>query len=311
MRATHASSSAIMLIVASTLCFAALDTIVKHLAPHYPVPLLVWARWGFQAAVMALWLGPSMRLDLVRTPRPKLQIARGLVIVCSALLFMSALKYMPLADATALNYSSPMLVIVMAVLCLNERMTRARMLFVVAGIIGMLLIVRPGSDIFRGASLLALTAAFVYATFQILTRMVADEDPRVTLFYPALVCALVMTPVLPFLDTRPHVPVTDVLLICTAGVLGTLGHFLFILAFQRGTATELTPFTYMQLVWAMLIGWIVFDEFPDHWALAGMAIIAGSGLAMAWHERRRVESMPPVSPVAVRARSIAEPTAVD
>src|SRR3981189_3092822 len=110
MRAGHVPTSAALLIVGATLCFTLLDTIVKHLAPDYPIPLLVWARWGFQALVTAAWLGPRMKLQLLRPARPKLQIARGAVIVGSGLLFMSALKYLPLADATALNYTSPVLV---------------------------------------------------------------------------------------------------------------------------------------------------------------------------------------------------------
>jgi drug/metabolite transporter (DMT)-like permease len=303
MHSSHVPTSAILLIISSTLCFSLLDTIVKYLAGQYPVPLLVWARWSFQAVATALWLGPRIKLDLVRTPRPALQIARGAVIVLSALLFMTALKYMPLADATALNYSSPVVVIALAVLFLGERMTPARIAFIVAGVVGMLLIVRPGTEIFRGASLLALCAAIVYATYQILTRIVADEDPRVTLFYPSLVCTVVMTPVLPLLEIPPHMPVADVLMICAAGLLGTLGHFLFILAFQRAPASALTPFTYMQLVWAMLIGWLVFHEFPDGWALAGMLVIAGSGLMMTLYERQRARA-----PVSVR---LVDPAVVD
>jgi drug/metabolite transporter (DMT)-like permease len=294
MHSSHVPTSAILLIVSSTLCFSLLDTIVKHLAGHYPVPLLVWARWGFQAVATALWLGPRMKLDLVRTPRPALQIARGIAIVMSAMLFMTALKYMPLAEATALNYSSPVVVIALAMLFLGERMTPARIAFIVAGIVGMLLIVRPGSEIFRGASLLALCAAVVYAIYQILTRVVADEDPRVTLFYPSLVCTVAMTPVLPWLEIPPQMPFADVAMICGAGLLGTLGHFLFILAFQRAPASALTPFTYAQLVWAMLIGWLVFGEFPDAFALAGMLVIAGSGLTMTLYERRRAPVSLPV-----------------
>jgi drug/metabolite transporter (DMT)-like permease len=290
MHATHVPLSAALMIVGATLCFTSLDSVVKHLAPSYPIPLLVWARWSFQALATAAWLGPRMGLGLVRTTRPKLQIARGVVIVTSGLLFMSALKYLPLADTTALNYTSPVLVIVFARLYLRERMTPARIAFVVAGIVGMLLIVQPGSEIFRGASLLALMAACVYAAYQIMTRMVAADDARVTLFYPALICAIVMTPALPFLHIRPDMPLADAALVCAAGLLGTLGHFLFILAFQRAPASALTPFTYMQLVWAMIIGWLVFDDLPDGTSMAGMALIAGSGLLMAFVERRNVRA---------------------
>src|SRR5437899_1975334 len=284
--AGHVPTKAVLLIVGSVLCFTLLDTIVKHLAPHYPIPLLVWARLTFQAVAMVIWLGPSMKLDLLRTPRVGMQAARGVLIVASSFLFMSALKYLPLAEATAINYSSPVLVVLMAVLFLDEQMSGPRIAFVIAGITGMLMIVRPGADIFHGAALLALSAACVYATYQILTRKVAAEDPRVTLFYPGLVGAVVMTAILPFVDIKTHMPVADTLLVCAAGLLGTLGHLLFILAFQRGPASALIPFTYMQLVWATLIGWFVFQDFPDGWALMGMAVIAGSGLLIALYERR-------------------------
>ena len=285
-RAGHVPTRAVVLIMGSVLCFTLLDTIVKHLAPHYPIPLLVWARLTFQAVAMLIWLGPTMKLKLLRTPRVGMQVGRGILIVSSSFLFMSALKYLPLAEATAIGYSSPVLVVVMAALFLDERITRPRVAFVVAGLSGMLMIVRPGSDIFHGATLLALSNAFVYATYQILTRKVADEDPRITLLYPGLVGALIMTAILPFVEIRPHMPFVDIALVCAAGLLGTLAHFLFILAFQRGPASALIPFTYMQLVWATLIGWFVFQDFPDRWGLMGMAVIAGSGLLIALYERR-------------------------
>jgi len=285
-RHAHVPTKAVLLIVGSVLCFTLLDTIVKHLAPRYPIPLLVWARLTFQAVAMVLWLGPTMKLDLLRTPRVGMQLARGILIVASSFLFMSALKYLPLAEATAISYSSPVLVVLMAVLFLDEQMSGPRIAFVVAGISGMLMIVRPGADIFHGATLLALSAACLYATYQILTRKVAAEDSRVTLFYPGLVGAVVMTAILPFVDIKTEMPFTDIALVCAAGLLGTLGHFLFILAFQRGPASALIPFTYMQLVWATLIGWFVFQDFPDGWALMGMAVIAISGLLIALYERR-------------------------
>src|SRR5206468_295129 len=195
--AGHVPTKAVLLIVGSVLCFTLLDTIVKHLAPHYPIPLLVWARLTFQAVAMVIWLGPSMRLNLVRTPRVGLQVGRGVLIVASSFFFMSALKYLPLAEATAISYSSPVLVMMMA-----------------------------------------------------------------TLFYPGLVGAVIMTAALPFVEFKTQMPAGDILLVCAAGLLGTLGHLLFILAFQRGPASALVPFTYMQLVWATLIGWFVFHDFP-------------------------------------------------
>jgi drug/metabolite transporter (DMT)-like permease len=188
------------------------------------------------------------------------------------------------------------LVIIGARLYLRERLTPARIAFIVAGIVGMLLVVQPGSEIFRGASLLVLVGACIYASYQIMTRLAADENPRVSLFYLALTASVLTTPLLPFLDIPRNMPLADAALVCAAGILGTVGHFLFILAFQRAPASALTPFTYMQLVWAMVLGWIVFGDLPDGLSTVGMFVIAGSGLAMALVERRRGRSLPPEPP---------------
>ncbi len=275
------------MILAAVLCFSILDSMIKSLAPRYPVPLLVWARYGVQALAMLLWFGPSMGVALLRTRHPRVQLLRGAILVLSSIFFVNALRFLPLADATAINYSTPTVVVLLAVIFLHERMTRPRIAFVVAGVIGMTLIVRPGAQLFQGASLLALGAAACYATFQILTRKLADEDSRVLLFYPALVGTLLLTLALPSLRLPGGIPWQDVLLIVIAGLFGTIGHFLFILAFQRAPASGLTPFTYMQLVWATLIGWFVFGDFPARLTLIGMGVISASGLLLTWHEQRQ------------------------
>ena len=295
----HVPLSAILLIIGSVLCFTVLDATVKVLTQYYPVPLLVWARYGVQALVMLLWLAPSMGMRLLHTRQPRLQIVRAAILPFSSMCFFTALKYLPLAEATAINYSTPVLVVVLAVFFLDERMTPSRIAFVVAGLAGMLLIVRPGSTMFQGAALLAFGAAVFYGTFQILTRKLAGEDPRVTLFYPALVGTLMMTAVLPWFWVEVAMPWPHVALVAATGLLGTIGHFLFILAFQRGPASALTPYTYTQLVWATLVGWLAFGNFPDAWTVAGMAVIASSGLLIVLHERRRALPLPQ------------DPTAVD
>ena len=286
------------MITGAVACFACLDAVIKTLAQRHPVPLLVWARWGFQTLVMILWLAPTLGMRMVRTNHLKLQIARSTLMIGSSVFFVTALTYLPLADATALNYTTPTLVVVLAVIFLRERMTPSRLAFVVAGIAGMLLIVRPGAEIFHGASLLALGAAGCYASFQVITRMLAGDDPRVTLFYPALIGTLLMTLVWPWFGSRISMTWQDVGLLAAVGVLGTVGHFLFILAFNRAPASALTPFTYMQVVWATLVGWLVFQDFPDALTLLGMAVIVGSGLLLTWHERRRAR-FAPLEPAAV------------
>jgi len=295
----HIPSSAILMIVGAVAIFSVSDAIIKYLAARYPVPLLVWARWGAQVVAMLIWLAPSMGRRMVHTRQLRMQLVRGVLLIGSSLCMMTALKFMPLADATALNYLTPTLVIVLAIAFLNERLTPSRMAFVVAGLAGMLMVVQPGAEIFNGASLLALASAGCYAVYQITTRMLAGEDPRVTLFYPGLVGVAIMTLVWPWFGSAIDVAWTDVGLMLAIGVLGTVGHFLFILAFQRAPASALTPFTYVHLVFATLIGWLAFENLPGPLTCAGMALIAGSGLLLTWHERRRALIASP------------EPTAVD
>jgi drug/metabolite transporter (DMT)-like permease len=237
--------------------------------------------------VVLVWLLPQTGASLFRTPRLKLQLVRGAILPLSSLCFFSELKHLPLAEATALNYCTPVIVVVMARLFLKEPMTPARIAFVVAGAIGMLLIVRPGTAVFQGAAAYALLAALCYAGYQILTRLLSGENPRVLLFYPAVVGTLVMSALAPGFDWPAAMPWTHVALIVAGGLFGTAGHFLFILAFRHAPASAITPFTYMQLVWATLVGWVLYQHFPDATAIAGMLVIGGSGLAIALFERRR------------------------
>lgn len=295
----HVTPTAVLMIAGAVACFSCLDAIIKTLAPRHPVPLIVWARWGMQALAMVIWLAPTMGRAMLRTRQLKMQILRGSLLVGSSLFFITSLSHLPLADATALNYTTPTLVVVLAAYFLRERMTAPRIAFVVLGLLGMLLIVQPGAEFFHGASLLALGSACCYAVFTIVTRMLAGEDPRVTLFYPALVGTLLMTFVWPWFGSRIDMSWLDAGLLLICGLLGTVGHFLFILAFQRAPASGLTPFTYLQLVFATILGWLVFGDFPDRLTLLGMAIIGGSGLMLTWHERRRALIPPP------------EPTAID
>jgi len=297
-RHAHVSLSAALLIVLASACFTVIDVSVKYLSQRYPVPLVVWARWSVQALLMLALLAPKLRWKLVRTGRLGMQLTRGVVLIGSSICFFSALKYLPLAEATALNYTSPILVTLMAGWFLGERLTRPRWAFVIAGLLGMILIVRPGSDVLAPAALLAFGAASLYATFQILTRKLAGEDLMVLLIYPALVGAVVLSVPIPFLDDITWYPIRDVALFVGIGIMGFFGHLLFIRAFQRASASAIAPFTYMQLVWSTLAGWMVFGTLPDVWTFCGIVIIAGSGVVLTWYERWRA-SLPQSEPAAV------------
>jgi drug/metabolite transporter (DMT)-like permease len=282
--------SAVMLVLGATLCFSVLDSLFKYLSARYPVPLLVWARWTVQALLIMGFLVPKSGLALLRTHKLTAQLFRGAILIGSSLCFISALKVLPLAEATALHYTTPVLVTILAVVFLDERMTPARVAFVIGGFVGMLLIVRPGTELFQGTALLAVGSAWFYAMFQLTTRKLALEDWRPLLFYPALVGAVALSALLPFVDWPERVPWQDAALILAGGLLGSFGHYLFQVAFQRTAASAITPFTYAQLVWATLIGWVAFGNFPAFWTLVGMLVIMASGLLITLYEQRRARS---------------------
>ena len=288
----HPSPAAIAMIVGSAACFTAIDAGVKYLAARYSLPLLVWARWGVPVILMAVLLGPKMGWGLLRTANPKLHFVRGAALMLSSLCFFAALKFLPLAEATGINYSTPILVTLMAGSLLHEPITRPRWLFVGAGFVGTLLILRPGGATLQTASFLALGAAAMNATFQILTRKLAREDLLVLIFYPSLVGTVLMSFIVPFFERDTSFATADILLFVVIGVLGAIGHFLFVQAFQRAPASTIAPFTYMQLVWSALAGWLVFDAFPDRWAVAGMTLIAVSGIVLTLYERSRARRAP-------------------
>ena len=298
--AGHVPQNAILLVCAATLCFAALDSLVKYLSQLYPVSLLVWARWTVQTIVIVVWLAPQVGWGLLRTDNLTAQLFRGAILISSSLCFMTALKTLPLAEATALNYSTPALVTIMAVVFLDEKMTPIRVAFVVAGLLGMLLIVRPGSGLFQGAALFAIGAAWFYATFQIVTRKLAHEDWRTLMFYQSSFGAAALSLFMPFIDWPSSISWQHAAIVVVCGLIGTLGHYMFLRAFQLASASAITPFTYMQLIWATIIGWAAFGSFPDLFTLFGMAVITGSGLLIMLHERRKA-----------RAATITAPTAVD
>jgi drug/metabolite transporter (DMT)-like permease len=295
---THIHPSVILLIVVAAACFTTIDTMVKYLGQRYPVPLLVWGRYSIQTLLIFAFLAPRLRWGLVRTSKPRLHLARAFLLLGSSTCFFSALKFLPLAEATAINYSTPIIVTLMAGYVLHEKITKPRWMFVIAGFLGMLLIVRPGSSMLHPAVLFVLAAALAYAVFQILTRKLAGENLMVLLFIPSLVGTLTLSAIVPFLHYETHFPTSDILLFVAMGVLGTLGHSLFAKAFQLAPVSAIAPFTYVQLVWSTLSGWLVFGTFPDRWALGGMFVIAGSGVALTWYERWR-DSLPQSEPAAV------------
>ncbi len=275
----------ILLMVAAVGLFVTMDSIAKYLSRWYPVPLIVWARYVSNLAILLAFLAARGDLRLLRTARPGLQFARGLLLAVATLLFFTSLSVLPLADANAIGFAMPLFVAALAVPMLGERLELARLLAIVAGLVGALIIVRPGSDVFTPYALLPLGMAVCNAFYQILTRKVAGLEPPLTsLVWGAIVGAVLLSVAAPFVWVSPQA-VSHGLLILVVGVLASVGHFLLIKAYDHANATLLAPFTYSALVWAMVLGWLVFGDFPDGWSLVGMGIIVLSGLYLANRQR--------------------------
>lgn len=276
----------ILLITAAVSTFAVMDTTTKYLSQTYPVPAIVWSRYVFQAAFMLAVLGPRMKLDLLRTRRPGLQIARGVMLALSTILFFSALSLMPIAEASAITFLSPLLLTALSVVLLRERVAPAAWVAVAAGFVGVLIIVRPGGGVFSLAALLPLATACCFAAYQLMTRQLAGVDSSfATLFYGAIVGTALVSLLLPFYWHPPET-LAHGLLLAMLGVLGSVGHFVLIRAFEHAPPSVLAPFVYTQLVSVLVLGYLVFGDFPDGWSLLGMGVIVAAGAFVASRGRR-------------------------
>ena len=277
----------VVLFLAAVFLFAALDATAKYMNAFFAVPLLVWARYLVHFVIMLVFMAPGMGREIIATRRPWLMSFRALMLVGVTLLAQLALKTLPLAETTALVFITPLLVALLAGPLLGEQVRRSTWLITLVGFAGVLLIARPGGALFGAGVAYALGAALCYAIYQILTRkLAATEHPNRLLFYTALIGTLSMSLTLPaYWDGQIPTP-TQGLLIVSLGLYGGIGHFMLIRAFREAPASTLSPLLYIQLIWATLLGWWVFDQLPDLLAIVGMLIIGASGLSLAIRSRR-------------------------
>ena len=274
-----------LMVMSAVAIFSVVDVFSKYLTRSYPVALVVWARYAFHLLLVMVVLGPRLGLALVRTARPGAQILRGLSLTFASVLFISALKYMPLAESTAIAFVAPLLVTLMSVLLLKERVELARWVAVGCGFVGVLIIIRPGSHVFTWAVLLPVGNAFAFAFYQILTRRLAGiESPYVSIFYSGLIGTLLLSATLPYSWTMPK-NALDAAAFVVLGMLAGIGHLILIKAYDHAPASRLAPFGYSQLIWVLVIGYLAFGDFPDHWSLVGIVILVASGIYTATHQR--------------------------
>lgn len=269
------------------LLFVSMDSLAKYLSRDYAVPQVVWARYAFHILVLAIYLRGQV-LPALRTRAPKLQLLRSVAMVVTTGVFFLGLSFVPLATASAIMFVGPLLVTALSMPLLGEHVGPRRWAGVAVGFFGALVIIRPGTEVFDLAALLPLCAACGYAFYQIMTRMVArtGEPPMTSLVYTALLGAVLASLAVPFFWTTPDLE--GWLLMALMGLFGGLGHFTLIKAFEAATAPVITPFGYSSIVWATLLGLLVFGELPDLLTFAGAGIIILSGLYV-FHRERQAE----------------------
>lgn len=275
----------VLFLIASTIVFSVADVITKQLASTLPPPEVAWMRYvTFALVIIPIVLlkgGPG----LLRSRRPKLQVLRGFGMVGSSLLFIESLPYLPVADATAIFFVSPILIMALSVLFLGETVGWRRWTAAAFGFVGVMIVVRPGTGSFQFAALLPMMAASSWAVGAVVTRKIVGDHAFTTLAYSALVGTVVLSALMPFNWVTPDA--TEIGLGLSMGVLFAIGHWFIVLAYRHGNASMIAPFSYVQLIWAGSLGYLVFGTVPDALTITGAGIIALSGLYTAYRERVR------------------------
>ncbi|MEX0922596.1 MAG: DMT family transporter [Rhodovibrionaceae bacterium] len=284
---TPRASRGILLMVVTIVFMVSMDTIAKYLTQEYPVPQVVWGRYAFHMLLLLIYLR-GRAFTVLRTKVLKLQLLRSAIMIATTAVFFLGLSQVPLASASAILFIGPLLVTALSMPLLGEHVGPRRWGGVCVGFLGALVILRPGTEVFELAALLPLTAAFGYAFYQIMTRMVARtaEPPMTSLVYTALLGAVFTSLLVPFFWVPPSLEAW--LLMGLMGVFGGIGHFTLIKAFESAPAAVITPFGYTSIVWATFYGFFIFGELPDMMTLFGAAIIIGSGLYV-FHRERQAE----------------------
>lgn len=275
----------ILLMNLAMFLLAGMDGITKTLATDYAVPQILCVRFLIFCLFALAIARPKSLRTAFRSRHPVLQIARSLIIVIEVGVFIVAFRYLPLADAHAISGIAPLLVTALAVPFLGEKVGMRRWTAISIGFLGLLIIVRPGIGVFNPAALIPLAGAGLWAIYQILVRKVSEDSAATSLLYMAVTGAIVMTALAPFFWRPPDS--TGWLLLLSLGVVGSLGHYILIKAFQAAPASTLQPFHYVVLIWATIVGYLVFGDLPDAWTVLGAAVIAGSGLYAFYRERRQ------------------------
>jgi len=268
-----------------------MDGLAKYLSVDLPVLQIVWARYFFTVVITLSFIIIFFRKQLVWTSKPKLQLFRGLILLCANMLFFYAISIISLAKALTLAFVAPLIVTALSPFILGEIVGYRRWLAVIIGFIGSLIVIRPGLIEFNLATLAALGTGFFYGIYFIITRKLHTADsPLLTLLITGVVGAIILSAYMPFSWIQPN-PNQWLFMFCI-GLCASVGHFFLILSLKYADASKLAPFSYFEIVTNVIIGYYFFSDFPDIWTWVGLLIIINSGIYISIRERSRVVNVP-------------------
>ena len=255
--------------------FTVMDAIAKQLTKEVGLIQTIWVRYTGQALLVFLIVMPRLR-EVAKSQYPKLQLLRSVVLMAATCLFFLSISKIGLAEATAIMDINPVLITLGAFLFLGEQIGPRRILGIIASMIGALIIIRPGTDVFTIYAVLPLIAAVCYTTYNLTTRFVGNrESPWTSLLYSALFGAVVFSCIVPFFWQPVSLFVAGLMILLS--FCGTFSQLFLIRALAIGEASLLAPFAYVGLIYATIWGLVFFGEFPDEWSIIGAIIIAISG----------------------------------
>jgi drug/metabolite transporter (DMT)-like permease len=272
----------IALVLLAVMFFALGDVVTKHLTMLYAVPLVMALRYLVNLTLLVIALAPRHGWSLLRPQRTGLVIARALCLAAGSLTGGLSLRYMPVAETIAIFYLAPFIVMLLAVKFLGEKVTLAGWIGALVAFAGVVLIVRPGGGLNPLGVTFALINAVFAAFYHLLSRVLARTETTAALqIYTAGIGLMVFAVLVLIGGTGPMPGSSDLWLTLALGGLATLGHFLLTASYREAPASLLAPVNYMHLVWAGILGWLVFRHVSDGLSLLGMVMVAGAGVAVA------------------------------
>ncbi|MES2205414.1 MAG: DMT family transporter [Pseudomonadota bacterium] len=276
-----------LLFILALFFFTCQDTTTKYLSIHYKVPFIAAIRYIVNCLLMMIILLPTQGKKLLQTQRTRWVILRAACLPFITLFIGLALQRMPVAETTAISFLAPMLVILIARPILGERIGILGWIASLTGFAGVLLIVRPSSNLDHTGIIYVLCAVVASAAYQLLSRvLISTERAVVMLFYTTLMGSICFGVCLPWYWSGRVPDLRELLLLLSLGITGGLGHFLFTSAYQHAQASLLAPITYLQLLWAGLLGWLVFGHVPDRLSVIGMCVVTASGILITLRSRQ-------------------------